>query len=252
MKISFDNKIVLITGGASGIGKAVCLAFAREGATVVMSDINDHAGTELSEKIVQSGQKSAFFEADVTDSTNVENLFKRIANEYGRLDIAINNVGIEGPCKRVGDYEIHEWQRVVNTNLNSVFYCMKHETAMMMKQSAGVIVNMSSIAGLIGFPSFAAYSATKHALIGLTKSAALEYVKQGIRINALCPGYVQTPIVKKMMRNEDMKKRLLSVIPARRIGTTREIAQTLLYMCSDEASYMIGNPLVIDGGIVAT
>ena len=250
--MTFAGKTVLITGGASGIGRAASEAFAREGAAVLIADLDEERGEALAASLREEGRRAAFHRLDVCDSAQVAAFFGQLAADGGRLDVAVNNVGIEGPCKRAGDYEDSEWLRVVDTNLNSVFYCMKHEIALMLRQGAGAIVNMSSIAGLIAFPAYSAYAATKHALIGLTKSAALEYVKMGIRINALCPGYVRTPIVEKMTQNQEMQRRLLSVIPAKRFGTTEEVAEALLYMCSERAAYMVGNPLVLDGGIVAT
>ena len=250
--MSFAGKTVLVTGGASGIGRATIEAFAREGAAVLIADLDEAAGESLAAGLRRDGRRASFHRVDVSDSAQVAAFFGRVAADGGRLDVAVNNVGIKGACRRAGDYEDEEWLHVVNTNLNSVFYCMKHEIALMLRQGSGAIVNVSSIAGLIAFPAYSAYAATKHALIGLTKSAALEYVKMGIRINALCPGYMRTPFVEKMAQSADMQRRLLSVIPANRFGTTDEVAEALLYMCSDRASYMVGNPLVLDGGIVAT
>ena len=251
--MTFAGKTVLVTGGASGIGRAASEAFAREGGGGADRRPGRGEGARpWPPRCARQGRRAAFHRLDVCDSAQVAAFFVQVAADGGRLDVAVNNVGIEGPCKRAGDYEDSEWLRVVDTNLNSVFYCMKHEIALMLRQGGGTIVNMSSIAGLIAFPAYSAYAATKHALIGLTKSAALEYVKMGIRINALCPGYVRTPIVEKMTQNQEMQRRLLSVIPARRFGTTEEVAEALLYMCSERAAYMVGNPLVLDGGIVAT
>jgi len=249
---NYNDKVVLVTGGASGIGRAAALAFGREGAKVLVSDFAEAGGQETVRMIRESSGEATFVRADVTQWDEVAALVGATVDAYQRLDFALNSAGVQGVRARTADYPEDEWQHVIDVNLNSVWYCMKFELDQMMKQGYGVIVNLASVAGVVGFPSHSAYSASKHAVVGLTKSAALEYIRKGIRINAVCPGFTDTPMVQQV-REEDPEftQRLIDRIPARRLGTPEEIASAILYLCSDQAGFVTGHTLVMDGGITA-
>jgi NAD(P)-dependent dehydrogenase (short-subunit alcohol dehydrogenase family) len=252
MAQSFTDRVALVTGGASGIGRAAALAFAQSGAKVVVSDINEAGADETVQMIDQASGEAKFIPADVTHQDEVATLIKAIVESYGQLDFALNNAGIAGVRTNTADYPDDLWHRLIDVNLNGVWYCMKHEIRQMLIQGHGVIVNLASIAGLIGSPRLSAYAASKHAVVGLTKTAALEYIRKGIRINAICPAYTDTPMAQSMFEeNPEFGRRLLAAIPAQRLGTPEEIAAAVLYMCSDEAAFMTGHTLVLDGGIVA-
>ncbi len=252
MTQSFINRVALVTGGASGIGRASALAFARRGAKVVVSDFNEDGGQETVQMIHDEAGEACFVRADVTHQAEVSALINAVVSAYGRLDFALNNAGIGGPRTNTADYPDDLWHRVIDVNLNGVWYCMKHEIPLMLSQGYGVIVNLASIAGLVGSPRLSAYAASKHAVVGLTKTAALEYVRKGIRINAVCPGYTDTPMASSMFEeNPKFAERLLAASPSRRLGTPEEIASAVMYLCSDEADFITGHTLVLDGGITA-
>jgi len=248
----FTNKVALVTGGASGIGRATALAIAREGAKVLVSDIAEAGGQETVQMIREASGEATFVQADVTQWNNVAALIDATVDIYQRLDFALNSAGVQGVRARTADYPADEWGHVIDVNLNSVWYCMKFELDQMMKQGHGVIINLASVAGVVGFPSHSAYSASKHAVVGLTKSAALEYIRKGIRINAVCPGFTDTPMVQHA-REEDPEytQRLIDRVPARRLGTPEEVAAAILYLCSDQAGFVTGHTLVMDGGVTA-
>jgi len=246
------DKVALVTGGASGIGRATALAFAREGVKVLISDIDEVGGQETIRMIHEASGEATFVQADVTKWDEVAALVSATVEAYQRLDFALNSAGIQGVRARTADYPADEWGHVIDVNLNSVWYCMKFELDQMMKQGYGVIINLASVAGIVGFPSHSAYSASKHAVVGLTKSAALEYIRKGIRINAVCPGFTDTPMMQRAMKEQPTyTQRLIERVPARRMGTPEEVAAAILYLCSDQAGFVTGHTLVLDGGITA-
>ncbi len=253
MNRHFEGRIALVTGGASGIGRAAALAFAERGAFVALSDIDASRGQETSAMIRERGGDATFDLVNVTDHEAVAEWITRISTDRGRLDFALNNAGIVGSmAHQTATTPTELWHRILDINLSGVWYCMRAQLPIMAKRGHGVIVNLASIAGLNGFPGNAAYAASKHAVLGLTKSAALEYVKTGVRVNAICPGFRDTPLV-DFAANE--VPGLLDVIvgstPAGRLGTPDEVAAAVMYVCSDQASFMIGQNIVLDGGISA-
>ncbi len=252
MKHTFTDKVALVTGGASGIGRATAIAFAQAGASVLVSDINETGGQETVRTIREISGEATFAQADVAQIDQVEALVDAVVKSYGRLDFAVNNAGIQGAQDRTANYPEKDWHRVIEVNLNGVWYCMKYELAQMMKQRYGVIVNVASVAGLVGFPFHSAYVASKHAVVGLTKTAALEYIRKGIRINAVCPGFTDTPMVQRVAEKDPAyAQSLVDRVPARRLGAPEEIAAAILYLCSDQAGFVSGHTLVLDGGVTA-
>ncbi len=252
MTQQFSGKVALVTGGASGLGRASAIALTREGARVVVSDVMVSEGEATVQMIKQSGGQAIFIKADVTKSGEVEAMVAETVRTFGRLDFALNNAGVDGVRARTADYPEDVWHQVININLTGVFLCLKFELPVMVNQGSGVIVNMSSVAGVTGFPGHAAYTASKHGVIGLTKTAAIDYAKAGIRVNAICPAYTRTPMVTRMLEQaHDLEAKLISRVPLRRLGTAEEIAQAVIYLFSDSASFITGHSLVMDGGIVA-
>jgi len=231
-----------------GIGRAIALAFSQEGAGVVVADINADAGMETVELVEKAGGKAIFVPCDVTIAEEVNAMVEATVREFGQLDFACNNAGIHAPTDPVPLPELDEalWDRVMNVNLKSVFLCMKYEIPAMERQRSGVIVNIASLAGIVANPTADAYTASKHGVIGLTKSAAFNYVKKGIRINAVCPAVVDTPMFSNAPKEvEDM---LLSLMPIGRFGKPEEIASAVIWLCSDLAGFVTGIGLVMDGG----
>ena len=252
MNIGFKGKAVLITGGASGIGRAAAGAFAEAGAAVVVSDLAVEGGQETVRLIEATGGSAAFVQADVTKASEVKALVAEVERFCGRLDFTFNNAGIDGIRARTADYPEEIWAQVVNVNLTGVFLCMKYEIPLMLRHGGGVIVNMASIAGVTGFPNYAAYTASKHGVIGLTKTTALEYAKQGLRVNAICPGYTRTPMLERVIAAKPgLETNLQSRVPLGRLATPEEIAAAALYLCTEPASFITGHALVMDGGIMA-
>jgi NAD(P)-dependent dehydrogenase (short-subunit alcohol dehydrogenase family) len=248
----FSGKVVLVTGGASGLGRGSAIALAKEGAKVVVADVAASEAEATAQAITAAGGQAIFVKADVTQSSEVDAMIQTTIEAFGRLDFALNNAGIDGVRARTADYPEEVWHQVLNVNLTGVFLCMKSELAVMVKQGSGVIVNMSSVAGVTGFPGHAAYTASKHGVIGLTKTAAIDYAKVGIRINAICPAYTRTPMLDRMLgQNPALEAKLISRVPLRRLGTTAEIAQAAIYLFSDAAAFITGHSLVMDGGIMA-
>ena len=248
----FAGKVALVTGGASGIGRATALAFAREGARTVISDVDADGGEETVRTIKDSGGEATFVKADVTSSDEVEALVHQTVEAYGRLDCAFNNAGLEREFTNPDDRHAEEtFHSVIDTNLKGVWLCMKYEISQMLEQGSGAIVNTSSIAGLVGLAGQPIYVASKHAVSGLTKSIAVEYADRGIRINAVCPGLVDTPLMDRIYAsNPELKAEADSWQPIGRIAQPEEIAEAVIWLCSDRASFVVGHMLTIDGGLV--
>ena len=252
MSFDFQDRVALVTGGASGIGRAAALAFASNGARVLIADLNDDGGEETVESILATGGTAAYTHADMTDMAAVDHMVDTTVETFGQLDFALNNAGVAGIRAPLHEYPDDEFVRVMEINVAGVWHCMKAEIVVMLAQGHGVIVNLASVAGLLGSPRLSAYAASKHAVVGLTKTAALEYIRKGIRINAVCPAYTETPMVQRG-RDADphFAAQLENWIPARRLGTVEEIAAAVMYLCSDEAGFITGHTLTLDGGISA-
>lgn len=252
MNLSFEGKVALVTGAAAGMGLATAQAFADAGAAVVLADINDEAVQAAVDALAARGRRAIGVCCDVADEGQVAALLERTVATFGRLDSAFNNAGVQSPAIEMADATAEEYDRVTAINLRGVWNCMKHELRQMREQGDGAIVNCSSIGGLIGLPGRATYHATKHGVIGLTKSAALEYAARGVRINAVCPGTIDTPMVAEMLAKEpEAMKEILRDQPIGRLGRAEEIASAVLWLCSPGASFVIGHALVVDGGFTA-
>ncbi len=243
------GKVALVTGGGSGIGRQACLVFCREGAQVVVSDVTVEGGEETLSLIKQAGGEAAFIKADVAQAAEVEALVAKTVEAYGRLDCAYNNAGIAGRTARVAEDTEENWERILSINLKGVWLCLKYEIAHMLKQGGGAIVNTASGAGLIGVRRTGAYVASKHGVVGLTKTAALEYAKANIRVNAVCPGPIDTPMLRGA--SERVIDAMAAAQPNGRLGQPQEIAEAVVWLCSDAASFVTGHPMPVDGGYVA-
>ena len=250
---SFDGKVAVVTGGSSGIGRAAALAFANEGARVVVAARRTREGEETAQLIRDAGGEALFIKTDVSVSSEVQSLINRTVEAYGRLDYAFNNAGISGPSlSLIADLSEEDWDSVIDSNLKSIWLCMKYQVPVMIKQGSGSIVNMSSILGVVGTSlGTAAYVASKHAIIGLTKAAALEYAKQGLRVNAVCPGFIQTALIEVATNNPEISDAIVAAHPVGRIGKPEEVAAAVIWLCSDGASFITGQSMIIDGGDIA-
>ena len=246
-----EGKVALVTGGASGIGRATALTFAREGAKLVIADINADGGHQTVHMITEKGGEAIFVQADVSQATAVEAMISKTVATYGRLDCAHNNAGIGSrPWVRLHEVPEESWDRVLNNNLKSVWLCMKYELIQMLAQGGGTIVNTASIMGLVGsWSRSSAYNASKHGVVGLTKTAALEYAPQGIRVNCVCPGYIQTPM--SAQNDPERQAQIIAREPIGRVGTPEEVAEAVVWLCSDVASFVTGHTMTVDGGYVA-
>jgi NAD(P)-dependent dehydrogenase (short-subunit alcohol dehydrogenase family) len=252
MNLSFENKVALVTGAASGMGLATAEAFAAAGAAVALVDLNEAAARKVAERLVAAGHKAIAIACDVTDEAQVQKMVEQTVSAFGRLDAAFNNAGVQSLAVETADAASAEFDRVNAINLRSVWLCMKFELLQMRKQESGAIVNNSSIGGLIGIPGRAIYHATKHGVVGLTKSAALEYAARGIRINAICPGAIDTPMVAAMVAKEpETMKDIMKEHPIGRLGKPEEVASAVLWLCSPGAGFVIGHALAVDGGYTA-
>jgi NAD(P)-dependent dehydrogenase (short-subunit alcohol dehydrogenase family) len=246
------GKVALVTGASSGIGRATALAFAREGAKVVVADVTVEGGEETVALVKKAGGEAIFVKTDVSKAVEVEALVAKAVATYGRLDCAYNNAGIAGKAKTVVDDTEDNWDRILAINLKGVWLCMKYEIAHMLKQGGGAIVNTASGAGLIGVRRGGAYVASKHGVVGLTKTAALEYAKAGIRVNCVCPGPIDTPMLQGIGGNNQVViERMVAAQPGGRLGKPAEIAEAAVWLCSDAASFVTGLPMPVDGGYTA-
>jgi NAD(P)-dependent dehydrogenase (short-subunit alcohol dehydrogenase family) len=250
-----DGKVVLITGASAGIGRATALQFAEAGAQVVVADIAVEGGEETVRLLEEAGGAGHFMKVDVTQSAEVEELVNQTVERYGRLDYAVNNAGIEGAVALTPDYSEEMWNRVLAINLTGVWLGMKYQIPQMLRQGGGAIVNTASILGLVAAPTFCAYNASKHGVVGLTKTTALEYAEKGIRVNAVCPGFIETPMVMergvRAGEDEEVYRSIEQLHPMKRLGQAEEIAEAIVWLCSDAASFVTGVALNVDGGYVA-
>jgi NAD(P)-dependent dehydrogenase (short-subunit alcohol dehydrogenase family) len=248
----FEGKVALVTGGGSGIGRATALAFARDGAQVVIGNRNVQRGEETVSMIHAAGGAASFQQTDVSVAADIEALIKHAVSEYGGLDLAFNNAGIEGKAGPLVEQTESNYDAVMDINVKGVWLSMKYEIPRMLERGGGAIVNCSSVAGVIAFPGIGIYSASKHAVIGLTKAAALEYSAQGIRINAVNPAVIDTEMVDRLADGMNMKKGDLTTFhPIGRLGRVEEVAEAVLWLCSDKASFVTGHSLLVDGGFTA-
>ena len=247
-----DGKVALVTGGGSGIGQATALIFAREGAKVVAADITVEGGEETVRQIQAAGGDATFVKTDVSKAAEVEALVNKTVETYGQLDCAFNNAGIEGAAKFTTECTEEEFDRTIAVNVTGVWLCMKYEIQHMLSHGGGSIVNTASAAGLIGLPSASDYVASKHAVVGLTKTAALEYAKSGIRVNAVCPGAIATPMIARSAQAiPGFDELAVAMEPVGRFGQSSEIGEAVAWLCSDAASFVTGIPMSVDGGMVA-
>ena len=237
----------------SGIGKACAIAAGKEGANVAIADLKSSITDTAMEEMKKENPKAVFIECDVSVFAQVQVAIQKVVSTFGTLDVALNNAGIGGELNKVGDMTEQAWLNVIGVNLNGIFNCMKHELTQMSKQKKGVIINMSSILGKVGFANSSHYVAAKHGIIGLTQTAALEYAPEGIRINAICPGFIETPLLTNVgiSENTDVKKSIIGMHPLKRLGKSEEVANGFIFLASDDSSFMTGTALEIDGGYLA-
>lgn len=247
----FNGKVAIVTGAASGIGRSIAQQYARAGAQVAVSDLAEEDGQETVRLVRDAGGEAVFVKADVSDPAACEALVQKTLDTYGRLDFACNNAGIGGESNPVGDMSVKGWEQVIAINLSAVFYGMKYEIPAMLKSGGGAIVNMGSILSQAGFPSSAGYVAAKHGVVGLTKTAALDYATQGIRVNAVGPGFIHTPLIAAMEEDKQANEMLVSKHPIGRLGKPEEVAELALFLSTDRASFMTGAYVPVDGGYLA-
>lgn len=244
------NKVALVSGAGSGIGRAIAITYAKEGAKVVVADINEEHADETVKIIKENGGEAITVKADSSKAEENKRLVEEVVSKYGRLDIACNNAGIGGPAKPTGQYEPEEWDRVIDLNLNGVFYACKYEIEQMEKNGGGAIINIASIHGQVAAPNSPAYTASKHAVVGLTKNIAAEYATKNIRCNAVGPGYIETPLLSANLSDE-AKNAIAAKSPINRLGTSQEIADLVAFLSSDKSSFTTGSYIIADGGYTA-
>jgi NAD(P)-dependent dehydrogenase (short-subunit alcohol dehydrogenase family) len=249
MDKDLQGKTALVTGAASGIGRAVALLYGQHGARVMVSDIDETQGQQVVAELAAAGAEARFYRADVGDAAQCRALVQATVAAFGSLDVACNNAGITGELSLTADYSLEGWQRIINVNLNSVFFCLKYELEVMLKQGSGAIINMSSILGQVGTPTLAGYVTAKHGVIGLTQTAAQEYAAQGIRINAVGPGYIDTPLLGAF--SAETKAGLVALHPIGRLGRSAEVAELVVWLSSEKASFVTGSYYPVDGGYLA-
>ena len=251
MKTRFEGKSVIVTGAGSGIGRATALAFAAEGARLILSDVTESSGQATVAAAQKLGAEAAFIQADVARAADCAAMVDRAVTRFGRLDIAFNNAGINIGAAPIAEIDEAQWHRIVAINLTGVFLCMKHEIAAMKRTGGGAIINTASVGGLIGTAGVTAYCATKHGVVGLTKSAALDHIRDGIRINAVCPGGTRTAMLAEWFKDPEVERAALAGTPIGRMADPEEIARSVLFLASDDSSFMVGHALVADGGLTA-
>lgn len=245
----FAGKVAFVTGAANGIGRAAALAFAREGASVVVADVSEKGNKETARMVEELGGQALAVNCDVTRNEDIQRSLKATIEKLGRLDFAFNNAGIEYAIKPAADVTDEEWDRIMGIDLRGIFLCMKHEIPLMLKQGGGAIVNNSSGAGIKGFKGGAAYVAAKHGVVGLTKAAALDYAALNVRINAVCPGIIDTPMMDRFSGGTaEGRRAVIAQEPVGRMGTPEEIGAAVVWLCSDAAAFVVGHALVVDGG----
>jgi NAD(P)-dependent dehydrogenase (short-subunit alcohol dehydrogenase family) len=249
MDKDLQGKTALVTGAASGIGRAVALLYGQHGAKVMVSDIDKVQGQQVVDELRAAGAEAQFYRADVGNAAQCHALVQATVAAFGTLDMACNNAGITGELSLTADYSLEGWQHIINVNLNSVFFCLKYELEVMLKQGSGAIINMSSILGQVGTPTLAGYVTAKHGVIGLTQTAAQEYAAQGIRINAVGPAYIDTPLLGAF--SADTKAGLVALHPIGRLGKSEEVAELVVWLSSEKASFVTGSYYPVDGGYLA-
>src|SRR5947199_4585788 len=252
MNLSFKNQVALVTGAASGLGLATARAFAESGASVVLADWNEEAAQSAAKELANKGYKTLAIRCDVSDDAQVEAMVKQTVATFGRLDAAYNNAGVQNVLAETADSPRDDYERIMGINLRGVWSCMKFELQQMRKQGSGAIVNCSSLGGLVGGAERGIYHASKHGVLGFTKSAALEYAARGIGVNAVCPGLIWTPMVDQMVAEGqgEVMKAMEKSVPMQRVGRPDEIASAVLWLCSEAASYVIGHSISVDGGVI--
>lgn len=252
MEKIFNGKVAIVTGGSFGIGRAAAIAFAKRGANVVVADWIEDRENETIRMVKKEAVEALFIQCDVSKNTDVENMLGKTIEQFGRLDFAFNNAGIEGIQANTVDCTEENWDKTISINQKGIWLCMKNEIPHMLKQNKGVIINCASVAGLVGFTGLPAYVASKHAIVGLTKTAALEYAKQGIRVNAVCPGVIHTEMIERLTgKDKEVEKQFTNMEPVGRMGTPEEIAEAVVWLCSDAASFITGIAIPVDGGLTA-
>ena len=248
--MKFKDKVVIITGGNSGIGKAAAILFAQEGAKVMIADLSDAIDAELADAIKQSGSEISFVKVNVTKLSEIEKMVEQTISLWGRFDILVNSAGVLGPRIRTEKYPEEDFDKIINVNVKGLWYCMKVALGYFMQQRSGTIVNIASVAGHLGMVGHIAYAASKHAVVGMTKTAAIEFAKHGIRINAVCPGFTRTPMLEGADTDAAYLEAIQYATPMKRFGKPEEIASAILYLAADEASFITGQSVIVDGGLI--